>query len=437
MIDANTSAILATGLLFVLLALGVPVAFSMGLAGVGGLYLIGGWSFTIVQMQTLPYSLASNYALAVMPGFLFMGNLVMHGGIAEELFTSANKWFGHMKGGLYLTVIAGCTAFAAISGSPLANTTVSTRIALPEMLRLGYHRGLSGACIAAAGPLAAMIPPSMGMVVYGVVVEQSIGKLMIAGIIPGLIQALFFAALIMLWVRKDPSVAPATLPKAPLRDRIVSSKDVWPVIAIFLCIMGGIYGGYFSPSAAGEIGAFATLIIVLLRRRLTWKGLVESLKSSAETTSMLFLIVICGMIFSRMLVFSGFVNNAVKMAADLNLGTIPLLLGLSVIYIILGCLMDGISMLLISLPFIFPVIVATGIDPIYFGILVILYIEIGAITPPIGLTLFATVGAADGMVTLEEILKKILPFILVECILLGLLLAFPQIVLWLPQHMEF
>jgi C4-dicarboxylate transporter DctM subunit len=437
MIDPNTSAILATGLMFFLLAVGVPVAFAMGLGGIAGLFLIGGWSFTAVQMQTLPYTLASNYALAVMPGFLFMGNLVMYSGIAEELFTTADKWLGHFKGGLYYTVIAGCTAFAAISGSPLANTTVSTRVALPEMLRMGYSRGLSGACIASAGPLAAMIPPSMGMVVYGVVVEQSIGKLMIAGVVPGLLQAALFAILIWLWVRKDPSVAPSVRPKASWRDRIISSKDVWPVIVIFLTIMGGIYGGFFSPSAAGEIGAFATLVIVLLRRRITWKQLVVSLKSSAETTSMLFLIVICGMIFSRMLVFSGFVTNAVKMAADLNLGAIPLLLGLSVIYLILGCLMDGISMLLISLPFIFPVIKATGIDPIYFGILVILYIELGAITPPIGLTLFATVGAADGMVTLEEILKNILPFIIVECILLGFLLAFPQIIMWLPQHMEF
>ncbi len=437
MIDANLSAILGTGLMFFLLAVGVPVAFSMGLAGMVGLFLMGGWNFASSQMQTLPYSLAANYALAVMPGFLFMGNLVMHGGIAEELFHSADKWLGHLRGGLYYTVIAVCTVFAAISGSPLANTTVTTRVALPQMLRLGYSRGLSGACIATAGPLAAMIPPSMGMVVYGVVVEQSIGKLMIAGVIPGLIEASMLAATIFFLVARTPSLAPSQHAKAPLWDRIVSAKEIWPVIVVFLSIMGGIYGGYFSPSAAGEIGAFATLMIVLLRRRITWRTFAQSLKSSVETTSMLFLIVICGMVFSRMLVLSGFVNTAVAMAAKLNLGTIPLLLGLSVIYIILGCLMDGISMLLISLPFVFPVIKAMGIDPIYFGILVILYIEIGAITPPIGLTLFAAVGAADGMLTLEDILKHILPFIIIQCVFLLFLIWFPQIVTWLPSKMEF
>jgi C4-dicarboxylate transporter DctM subunit len=355
-----------------------------------------------------------------------MGNLVMHSGIAEELFRSADKWLGHLRGGLYLTVIAGCTAFAAVSGSPLANTTVSTRIALPEMLRLGYSRGLAGACIAAAGPLAAMIPPSMGMVVYGIVTEQSIGKLMIAGVIPGIFEALGFSLLIVWLVWRDPSLAPSSRRKASLWDRIASSKDVWPVLAIFFTIMGGIYGGYFSPSAAGEIGAFATLIIVLLRGRLTRQKLVISLKNSVETTSMLFLIVISGMI-----------NSAVKLVTDLNLGVVPLLLGLSLIYVILGCLMEGISMLLVSLPFIFPVIKAMGIDPIFFGILVILYIEIGAITPPIGLTLFATVGAAGGMVTLQEILKKILPFVLVECVILAILIMFPEIILWLPRKMEF
>jgi tripartite ATP-independent transporter DctM subunit len=434
LIDPATVALLATVGMLVLLAVGVPVAVALGAAGFVGLALIGGWRMALGQMQTMPYNLTSNYAFAVLPTFLFMGNLAMHGGMARELFVAADRWIGHFRGGLYLATIAGSTAFAAVSGSTLANSTVFTRIALPEMLRLGYAKSIAGACIAASGTLAAMIPPSIGMIVYGIITEQSIGQLMIAGIIPGILTALAYGAVIVLLVTFRPAIAPELQQRAGWRDRFRAVRGTWSIIVLFLVIMGGIYGGYFSPSSAGAVGAFGALLLVALRGRLTLRMLVDSLLSAAATSAMLFVIIIGGLLFSRMLVMSGLVTDIVDFTSALGLSVIPLLLLLSVMYVILGCFIDALSMLLVTLPFVFPIVQQAGIDPIWFGILIIVFIEIGAITPPIGLNLFATVGAAEGLLKIEQLMKGVLPFVLVECVLLAIFIVFPEIVLWLPRQ---
>lgn len=432
--DPSAVALLATLGMLALLLIGVPVAVALGVAGFLGLALIGDWRMALGQMQTLPYNLTSNYAFAVLPTFLFMGNLAMHGGMARELFVAADRWVGHFRGGLYLATIGGSAAFAAVSGSTLANSTVFTRIALPEMLRLGYARGVAGACIAASGTLAAMIPPSVGMIVYGIVTEQSIGQLMIAGIVPGLLTALAYGVLIAVMVRLRPRLAPELRERAGWGPRLQAVRDTWPIVVLFILIMGGIYGGFFSPSSAGMVGAFGALAIVALRRRLSYRILVDSLLSAAVTSGMLFVIIIGGLLFSRMLVMSGLVTDIVAFVAGLGLSVIPLLLLLSAMYIVLGCFIDSLSMLLVTLPFVFPIIQHAGIDPIWFGILIIVFIEIGAITPPVGLNLFATVGAADGLLRIEQLMKGVLPFVLVETLVLAIFIAFPQLVLWLPRQ---
>lgn len=426
-----------TLLMVVLLGLGVPVAVSMGMAGLVGLVMIGGPDFLYGQLQTMPYSITANYDFAVMPTFLLMGNLAMNSGMAAELYHAADRWLGHLRGGLYLATIAGATAFAAISGSPLVNATVFTRVALPEMLKLGYAKSVASACIASVGTLAAMIPPSIGMVVYGILTETSIGKLMIAGIIPGLITAALYCITIMIWVRWDPSIAPKLRARAPSADRWKALANTWSIILLFMCLMAGLYGGLFSPSAAGAMGAFFALVIIAARRRLKWPMLMESLRSSAQTTAMLFIIIIGGLLYSRMLVMSGYVGNVVEFVGGLGLSPTVLLLLISVLYIILGCFMDGVSMLLVTMPFVFPIIKQAGIDPIFFGILVIAFIEIGAITPPIGLNLFATAGAGKGMITMSDILRGILPFVILNVVALLIFIFFPDVVLWLPSHMEF
>lgn len=435
--DPSNAALLMTLAMVVLLGLGVPVAISMGMAGLAGLVMIGGWPFLFGQLQTMPYSITANYDFAVMPTFLLMGNLAMNSGMAAELYNAADKWLGHLRGGLYFATISGATAFAAISGSPLVNATVFTRVALPEMLKLGYSKSVASACIASVGTLAAMIPPSIGMVIYGILTETSIGKLMIAGIIPGLITAALYCILISVWVRWDPSVAPKLRARSPAPERWKALASTWSIILLFMCLMAGLYGGLFSPSAAGAMGAFFALIIIAARRRLNWAMLTESLRSSAQTTAMLFIIIIGGLLYSRMLVVSGLVGDIVDFTGSLGLSPLQLLLLVSVLYIILGCFMDGVSMLLVTMPFVFPIIKNAGIDPIFFGILVIAFIEIGAITPPIGLNLFATAGAGAGMIKMGDILRGILPFVILNIVALIIFIMFPDLVLWLPSHMQF
>lgn len=435
MIDHTLITIACTAGMLVLLALGVPVAVALGMAGFVGLYFIGGWAFAVIQLESLPFQLTSNYAFSVLPTFLFMGNLAMNGGMARELYTAADRLIGHFRGGLYHATIAGSAGFSAISGSTVVNAAVFTRIALPEMLRYGYSRSIAGASIASAGTLAAMIPPSVTMVVYGIITEQSIGMLMIAGIIPGILTALAYSGLIITLVKIDPSIAPQDRPRASWRERLQSIGQTWPIALLFAFVMGGIYGGYFSPSAAGAAGAFGTMVILAARRRLTWDVLSRSFVDAAVMSAMLFMIVIGGLIFSRMLVMSGTINQLVDFTIALNLTPLMLLLFLSVFYIILGCLIDTLSMLLITLPFVFPIVQAVGIDPIYFGILVVVFVELGAITPPVGMNLFATASASGGLVTLEQMLRGITPFVILNILVLALFVAFPDIITWLPNQM--
>lgn len=437
MLDPLSIAALFTLLMLVLMAVGVPVAISLGIAGLAGLYLIGGQALALGQLYSVSYSVTANYTFAVLPTFLFMGNLAMASGMATELYNAADRWLGHLRGGLYLATISGAAGFAAISGSPLVNASVFTRLALPEMLKLGYSKALSGACIASAGTLAALIPPSVGMVVYGILTEQSIGKLMIAGIIPGIITAIGYCIMVSVMVRLNPSLAPADRPKAPRRERWAALGNTWSILVLFLFIMVGIYGGFFSPSAAGAAGAFGALLIVIFRGRFSFGMLSNTLMRSAETAAMLFIIVIGGMIYSRMLVLSGFVTEIVDFTDGLNLNPTMLLLILGVIYIILGCFMEGLSLQLVTIPFVYPIIVAAGIDPIFFGIFIIIIIEIGAITPPVGLNLFATVGSSEGALRIDDIVRGILPFVLLNVAFLLFCILFPDLITWLPNNMRF
>ena len=419
-----------------LLLVGIPVSLSLSIAGFLGLAAIGGWELALTQLQSLPYSVANDYAFAVVPTFVFMGNLVMHGGMARELYLAADRWFGHLRGGLYLSTIAGSTAFGAVSGSTLVNATVFTRIALPEMLRLGYSKKMASACIASVGTLDAMIPPSVAMVVYGIITEQSIGKLMIAGIIPGLLCALAYCVLVVVMVHLRPELAPLRADKASWLERFRAIRGTWSIVLLFLIVMGGIYLGFFSPSASGAAGAFGALVILLLRRRLTLRIVWNSLVDSAATTSMLFIIIIGGLLFSRMLVMSGSITAVVDWISAQGMSQLSLITVVCLMYIVLGCLTDAISMLIVTLPFVFPVMVHAGVDPIWFGILCIQLLEIGAMHPPIGLNLYATVSASNGAVTMEDIVQGIIPFVVLNLLFLVVLVAFPELALWLPSQMK-
>lgn len=433
--DPTTIATLMTVLMLALLGLGVPVAVCLGFPGFIGLVLVNGWGRALIQLESLPYQLTSTYSFSVLPMFLFMGNLAMNGGMARELYTAADRMIGHFRGGLMHATVAGSAAFSAISGSTVVNATVFTRISLPEMLRHKYSPGVAGACIASAGCLAAMIPPSVTMVVYGIITGESIGKLMVAGVFPGILTAIGYAILIWLLVTVDPTIAPTGQARASGAERWQSIKETWSIALLFAFIMGGIYLGWFSPSAAGAAGAFGAMVILAIRRKLTWDVLSRAALDAAVTSAMLYLIVIGGLVFSRMLVLTGTVQGIVSFTTDLHLSPIVLLILLSILYLILGCLVDTLSMLLLTLPFVYPLIKAAGIDPIYFGILVVVFIELGAITPPVGMNLFATVAASDGQIKMEHILRGISPFIVLNVIMLALFIVFPQLITWVPQQM--
>ena len=419
----------------VLLLLGIPIGVSMALVGVAGMGLTSGWYVALGQLQTLPYNFTASYAFAVMPMFVLMGSLAVTAGIAEEIFDVAYKWLGRLRGGMYLATIAGQAAFGGISGSTVVDATVFTRTALPQMLKYGYPKTYSGACMVATGSFAAMIPPSITMVIYGIITEVSIGRMLIAGIVPGLLSAAVYAAAVPVAVRLRPDIGPAAPLQVSWGERIAALRGLWVMIVLFGIVMGGLYAGVFPPSGAGAIGAFGIFIIAVVRRRLGWKGIWETARTSATVTCLIFTIIIGGLLFSRLLVMIGFIDafgSLVTRQAQSQLGIILLF---SLMYLVLGCLLDTTSMMIVTLPFVFPVIKQAGIDGIWFGILLVKLVEIATMTPPVGLNLFAVAAAGRGHVTLDDLIRGIWPFIVLELLILAVLIAFPGLSTWLPSRM--
>jgi len=434
-LEPATICVLAILALLGLLALGTPVAVAMGLVGIVGMFVVGGPALALTQVHTMPYQLGADYVFAVVPLFVLMGNFVTLGGLATDLYDAAEKWLRHVRGGLYYTTIVASTAFGAASGSSIVNASVFTRLALPEMLQRGYSKQFSSACITSVGTIDAMIPPSVAMVIYAIITEQSLGPLMLAGIVPGIVSAVMYLLLTKIYVRWKPHLAPAPGPKVQLVERIVALKGIWIVTLLFALIMGGIYLGLFSPASAGAIGASGAFLVVIARRRLGRHGFWEALSSTASTTSVLFVIIIGGLFLSRMLVSTGAINELVEAIQKLSPSPWLVLALTIVVYLILGCFVDSTSMMIITLPFLFPLSQAAQIDPIWFGIIVIQLIEISTITPPVGMNLFASVAAAEGRISMDDVLRGITPFILLNLLILAVLVAFPSLALWLPNQM--
>ena len=433
--DPATLCVAAVLALLVLLAIGTPVAVAMGVVGVTGMFVVGGAPLALTQLHTLPYQLGADYMFAVVPLFVLMGNFVTIGGLARDLYDAAEKWLRHVRGGLYYTTIAASTAFGAASGSSIVNASVFTRLALPEMLERGYSKQFSSACITSVGTLAAMIPPSVAMVIYAIITEQSLGRMMLAGIVPGVLSAVMYLVLTKGYIRWKPGLAPLPGQKVNLNERLAGLKGVWIIVMLFFLLMGGIYAGLFSPSSAGAVGALGAFLVVLIRRRLTREGFWEALRSTASTTSVLFMIIIGGLLLSRMLVSTGAINEFVEMMQKISPSPWLVFGATVVIYLVLGCFIDSTSMMIVTLPFLFPLSQAAQIDPILYGIVVIQLVEISTITPPVGMNLFSAVAAANGLIKIDDILRGIFPFVTLNFVILAILIAFPSIVLWLPNRM--
>ena len=427
---------IVVSLLIVWLALGVHIGVALGLAGFLGIYLTVGPDAAAAQLAAVPFSTTNSFTLAVIPLFILMGSFATAAGIVTELFRAAYLWFGTLRGGLAMATVMSSAAFGAASGSTIVNAAVFTKMAMPEMTRFGYDVRLSSGCIAAAGTLAALIPPSILMVIYGVITEQSIGKLLIAGIVPGIVTALLYCGGIYLLARWRPDLAPLAKITVTWGQRWRSLYGISGIMVLFVVVVGGIYGGYFPATYAGAVGAFGAFIIALAKRRLGGGSLFAVLKEAAVTTSVIFIIVVGGMLFARFLTYSGLVDIISTGLLSLGTGKYTYLIGYVVLFIILGCFIEPIAIMVMTLPIMYPVMAAQGFDPIWLGVVSVKLAEIGVLTPPVGLNVFVVRSSSPVPVTLGQVFTGVIPFIALDFLSLGLYVAFPEMILWLPNLMS-
>ena len=418
-----------------LIAFGVPVALAMGTVAIVGLWATFGSTFLLSTIQSLPYSFASDYNFVVVPLFVLMGAIAARANIIADLYTAAYRLMSQVRGSLMMATVVAQALFAAVSGSTTAAASVFTRMALPEMLRFRYDPGVAAASVAAAGTLAGLIPPSIAMVLYAILTGEPIGSLLIAGILPGLLTAVAYIVGIRVMLVFRPEWAPVSAERFDWPQRLSALGRTWSILLLIAVVLGGIYGGVFPPSAAGAVGAAGALAIALGMRRLKRGHLWESLLESARVSAVLFVIVVAGLMFSRFLVASGFIEAFRLLVVESDIGVagfIAITLG---IFLVLGMFVDSVSLMVLTLPFLYPIAKSLGIDGIWFGVLVVKLIEVAAISPPVGLNLFAVLAASGGKVGAERLYRGVIPFLLMDAVVLALLLAFPAISTWLPALM--
>ena len=426
---------IAIAVMLALVAATVPVGFAIAIVGCAGLYWVGGTALMTTTLQGLPFELASQYAFVVIPMFILMGGFAEISRATNDLYQFFYRMLGQVRGGLLMVTTLSSAGFAAISGSTMVNAVVFTRLAFPQMVGFGYNRAISAGCIAAAGTFAALIPPSIMMVVYALLTGESIGALLVAGIVPGMMTAGAYLVAIAVFVRLKPDLAPPPPETFSFQEKLQSFWKIWPFALLAVTVIGGIYSGLMFPSSAGAVGAVGALAIVVLRRNGTIADVRAKLQEAATTTAVLFLVIIAGLILSRFLVYSGFVDEIVIGIEHLGLPPYAVLGIIVLMYLALGCFMDTVSMTVVTVPFVYPIIVDLGFDPIWFGVILIKIIEIGVLTPPVGLNLFAVISAAGGEISSTQMFRGVLPFLAVEVVVLSILIAFPEITLWLPSLM--
>ncbi len=424
-------------LLFVSILLGVNVLVALGLVGALGLFSIVGFEGATSMLSTIFFDTTHSFHFVVIPLFLLMGYFAMAAGLGRDMFDAANKWLGNTRGGLAIASTIGAAAFGAASGSSVGTATVFTKIALPEMLDRGYNKSLASASIAIAGTLAVMIPPSALVVVYGILTDSSIGGLLIAGIIPGIIFAFLLCITTYITVSRRPDLAPMTYIKRSWGERFYSLRLAGPLLCIVLGVMSGLYLGVFTPTEAGAAGAFLTLLLALIRKRsLAAIQLKKTLLDTVRATSMIFGIIICALLFSRFLAISGLSTTMGDFLTSLEVNRWVVVFLITIIYLIFGMMMDAPALLAITLPITHPVMMKLGFDPIWFGIFVVLLAEIGAVTPPVGINCFVVQGASEGRLELEDVFRGLLPYILAGFVMLLLLCLFPEMATYLPSKMK-
>jgi C4-dicarboxylate transporter DctM subunit len=424
--------LLGVVLLMVLLSLRMPIAFALALVGFIGFALIVDLGGALTNLRLVPWRYIADYNLAVLPLFILMGSITANTGVTQDLYGSAYTWVGQYRGGLAMSTIMATGAFGAVCGLSLAAVATFGRIVKPEMERYNYDPKLAAGSVAAGSTLTSLIPPSLPFIIYGILAEQSIGRLFIAGIFPGITEIIFYFVVIYIICRRNPQMGPAG-PRTSLKAKLASLKKAWATLALFVLVMGGIYMGIFTPTEAGGIGAFGAIVISLIQRRLTVQGFINSIGETARITAMALLIFIGAMLFSRFIAVSQLPFMLSEMISNLAIPDLAVIVVILIIYLFLGCFFDIITTLVLTLPILFPVIEAMGFDPIWYGVLMVRIIEIGVISPPFGLDCFVVAGAMN--IKVGTVFRGIIPFVIADLFNVALLVAIPQISLFLPNMM--
>ncbi len=436
-----TESLIAFAILLALVALRVPIAFAMGLVGFAGFGIAVGWSPSMAMAVNVTYETGLAYSLSVVPLFILMGNFVRQAGLSDELYAASYAFLGHRRGGLAMATIVACGGFSAVCGSSLATAATMSKVAMPPMRRFGYADSLAAGSIAAGGTLGILIPPSVILVIYGIMTESNIGLLFIAGILPGILGIALYLVAVMITVRLNPAAGPPG-ERLGWPERWRALAGVWGVLVLFTLVIGGIYGGVFTPTEAGGIGAFGGFLFALFRRRLGWNDLIQILIESVRTTAMVFTILIGALIFSNFINVAGMPSELGDMVTSYGLSPLFVVLLIMAIYVVLGCVLESMSMILLTVPVFYPLVQGLDfgslMDPemvlIWFGIVIVVVTEISLITPPVGLNVFVLNGMLPD-VRLATIFKGVTPFWMVDIVRLALLVLIPTISLWLPSLM--
>jgi tripartite ATP-independent transporter DctM subunit len=416
--------------MFALMTLRVPIAFSMAVVGFAGLWWMRSWNAAVASTTTEILDIAK-YTLSVVPLFVLMGNFVTRAGMSRELYAAAYSFIGHKRGGLAMSTVMACAGFGAICGSSIATTATMARVSMPEMRRFGYRDSFAAGSIAAGGTLGILIPPSVIMVLYAIMTEQSIGALFAAGVVPGIMAMLFYMAAAAIVTARNPSLGPPG-ERSSWAERLAALKAIWGVVVLFGIVMGGMYGGWFTPTEAAGIGAMGGFLFALVRGTLSGPVLVEILVSSARTTAMLFTILIGASVFASFANFTSMPNDLKDFVEQFQIHPITVIVAICFVYVLLGTAMEELSMILLTVPIFFPLVTHLGFDPIWFGVLIVCVVEIGMISPPVGMNVFVLRSVLPDVPT-SQIWKGVMPFLAADIVRLGVLIAFPIITLWLPK----
>lgn len=431
--DPQTIGLIGIAVLFLLLLIGMPIGFALAFVGFWGISFVTDISVALPTLLRSFLDTFTTYSFTVIPLFVIMGELATASGLSQGIYAVADKWLRRLPGGLAIATIGACSGFAAICGSSVATAATLGRVALPEMEKYKYDVHLATGSVAAGGTLGFLIPPSIGFVVYGILTEQSIGKLLISGFIPGFLLALTYIAIIVIWVKIKPDAAPLNLDRVPFKEKMMSLIAVWELIVVFLLVMGGIYFGFFTPTEAGGLGAFFLFMVTLLRKKLTWATLVEAMKSTTRISVMIFIILAGAYVFTYFMALTMIPMKLSMWLSGVSLSRYSILIIILVGYLFLGCFLDATSMMVLTLPVIFPTIISLGFNPIWFGVISVLMMEAGLITPPLGLNIFVISGVAD--VPMEIVFKGTIVFLLAIFLVVALVTIFPGIALFLPGIM--